>query len=259
MALSLSHGNEHRRANTESTLKALILAAGNGTRLRPLTETIPKCLLPIAGVPLLSVWLELCAKHGITEALVNTHSNSAAVDEFISKYRGPITITVSNEPSLLGSGGTLYSNRRFFEGDAVFWILYADVLTNADLGLMLAHHHRLAQPATIGLYEVPNPRECGIVEVDSEGIVRSFVEKPPQPRGNLAFSGIMLATGELLKELPRDVRDIGFDVLPLFVNRMAGYRIKEFVMDIGTLEAYKTASQLWPPPNPGVKRDSKPC
>lgn len=240
-------------------MKALILAAGNGTRLRPLTEKIPKCLLPIAGVPLLSIWLELCSKHGIAEVLVNTHSNSPAVHEFVSKYRGPISITIADEPSLLGSGGTLYANRRFFEGEAAFWVLYADVLTNADLGLMLAHHHRLAQPATIGLYQVANPRECGIVELAPGGIVRSFVEKPPNPRGILAFSGIMLGTQQLLTELPCDVRDIGFDVLPLFINRMAGFRMKDFVMDIGTLEAYKTANQLWMQSDRPSTQDLNPC
>lgn len=228
-------------------MKALILAAGNGTRLRPLTDRVPKCLLPIRGIPLLEIWLELCARHGIDEVFVNTHTNSAAIRKFAASYSGPISINLYEEEHLLGSAGTLYALRDNFKDEPYFWVMYGDVLTTVNLDRMLDFHRRMAQVATLGLYEVANPRQCGIVSLDSRGLVREFTEKPADPQSNLAFSGIMLASPQVLKEIPPKLApDIGFDLLPRLINRMAGYRISEYLVDIGTLPSYEQAQFGWP-------------
>lgn len=228
-------------------MKAFLLAAGNGTRLKPLTDTVPKCLLPIQGTPLLGIWLELCREHGIDELLINAHAHSAAVKNYVVGNHRELSIRVSEEKTLLGSAGTLRENREWIGKDSEFWILYGDVLTCANLTRMFEMHRRLQQPATIGVYEVSNPTQCGIVTLDEKGIVREFMEKPAHPRSNLAFAGLMVASPEIFDLIPREIpADIGFHVLPKLVGRMAAYSIPEFLVDIGTPEKYSMAQKTWP-------------
>jgi mannose-1-phosphate guanylyltransferase len=228
-------------------MKAFLLAAGHGTRLRPITDTIPKCLVPIKGVPLLQIWLEQCAAYGIDEVLVNLHSHKEVVSEFLQSTRTEMKITISQEDTLLGSAGTLRAHRGWVESDSCFWVFYADVLNCVDLSRMARFHTDKNLTATIGVYRVPDPSRCGIVSADENGIVQDFVEKPAHPVSNLAFSGIMLATSQFLDEIPdNDPVDIGFHVLPRLVGRMAAYKIDEYLIDIGTMENYRLAQESWP-------------
>jgi len=228
-------------------MKAFLLAGGLGTRLRPLTDSVPKCLLPIQGTPILQIWFALCRKYGIEEVLINVHSHGDAVRKFIQEYKDGLKVCLFEETLLLGSAGTLLANRDWVGNESSFWVFYADVLTKANLTEMLAFHNRRGQMATIGIYEVADPSRCGIVQVDDSGIVRDFVEKPKVPAGNLAFSGLMLGTPALLDAIP-DIRpvDLGFHVLPQIVGRLAAYRIADFLIDIGTLETYRTVQETWP-------------
>jgi mannose-1-phosphate guanylyltransferase len=228
-------------------MKAFLLAAGKGERLRPLTDAMPKCMVPIQNAPLLAIWLELCQQHGITDVLVNTHAHGGVVRNYLKKRHGGIKVHVTEEETLLGSAGTVLANRTWAGSDSDFWILYGDVLTNANLTAMLEFHRRKGQAATIGVYEVANPKQCGIVAVDSKSVVWEFTEKPANPRSNLAFSGILLATPAILDLIPRRVpTDIGFDVLPNLAGRMAAYPISEYLVDIGSPLSYERAQQTWP-------------
>jgi len=229
-------------------LKAFLLAAGHGTRLRPLTESIPKCLVPIRGVPMLEIWLEVCRKAGIDEVLINLHAHADVVREAIRDKETGVIVHLSEETTLLGSAGTLVANREWVAGESSFWVLYADVLTAADLGKMANFHRDCEQPiATIGLYKVEDPRRCGIVAFDANSVVREFIEKPANPTSNWAFSGLMIATPELLRNIPDRVPvDLGFDVLPRLVGRMRAYPISDYLLDIGTMENYQTAQSSWP-------------
>lgn len=228
-------------------MKAFLLAGGHGTRLKPLTDNIPKCLLPIRGIPMLQIWFDLCRRHRVDEVLINLHSHAEAVRRFIAENKNGLRVHLFEEKILLGSGGTLLANRHWVKEEASFWVFYADVLTTADMNRMLEFHRRRAQVATIGVYEVPDPTGCGIVQIDEEGIVRNFVEKPAMPFSHLAFSGLMLATPLLLDVIPeQSPADLGFHVLPRLVGRMAAYRISDFLIDIGTMESYRTAQLTWP-------------
>jgi mannose-1-phosphate guanylyltransferase len=228
-------------------MKAFLLAGGLGTRLRPLTDTTPKCLLPVQGIPMLQIWFALCCQYGIDEVLINVHAHGDAVRKFIEENKEGLKVRLSGETALLGSAGTIYANRDWVTKERSFWIFYADVLTTANLNRMLAFHDSRGQIATIGVYEVPDPSRCGIVEFDSNGAVCGFVEKPQAPVGNLAFSGLMLATPALLDEIPdTSPADLGFHVLPHIVGRMAAFRISDYLLDIGTLENYQAAQQNWP-------------
>ncbi|HXE53738.1 MAG TPA: nucleotidyltransferase family protein [Tepidisphaeraceae bacterium] len=225
--------------------KAFLLAAGVGSRMGALTAQTPKCLLPIAGQPLLGIWLDACAHHGIEEVLVNLHAHPRAVLNYLATRSRPRCRTVY-EPDLLGSCGTVASNRAWVEHEQAFWILYGDVLTNCDLSRMAAAFDPLAM-ATLGVMSVPDPGRCGIATVNAAGWITRFDEKPAQPSGNLAFSGIMLASRSMLDALPTHTpADIGFDLLPRLVPRLRAFPIQEFLMDIGNPERYADAQLRWP-------------
>lgn len=204
-------------------------------------------MLPVQGEPLLGIWLELCLRHGITEILINTHTHSAAVAQYVHEKSRGMSIRITEERELLGSAGTLYANRNWIAKEQEFWILYADVLTNADLSLMQGHHRQLKQRATMGVYRAPNPTQCGIVSLDDSGIVRVFVEKPERPTSDLAFSGLLIASPAILDCVPAQApADIGFHVLPRLVGSMAAYLIPDYLLDIGTPEKYAFAQETWP-------------
>jgi mannose-1-phosphate guanylyltransferase len=229
-------------------MKAFLLAAGNGTRLRPITDGVPKCLVPIQGVPMLAIWMSLCEELGITELLINLHAHSEAVRTFLqSRSAGGLRVHLAEEKELLGSAGTLRENRKWVESEELFWVFYADVLHRADLAAML-HLHRLRAPAaTLGVYPVPDPSRCGIVTATPQGVIENFVEKPIHPTGNLAFSGLMIGTQEVLDVIPESgPADVGFHVLPKLTGRMLAFPIQDYLIDIGTLENYRQAQETWP-------------
>jgi mannose-1-phosphate guanylyltransferase len=227
--------------------KAFLLAAGHGTRLRPLTDATPKCLLPIRGMSMLQIWLEHCHRFGIQEVLINLHSHARTVREFLDKNKlVDVRVHISDEPVLLGSAGTIRANKSWVATEEMFWVFYADVLTDVNLDEMVQLHQERRAGATIGVYRVPDPSRCGIVQLDAASWVTEFVEKPRIPVGNLAFSGILLGGAEFLDALPsRSPSDIGFDVLPRLVGRLAAHEIKNYLIDIGTMENYRSAQENW--------------
>lgn len=228
-------------------MKAFLLAAGQGTRLRPITDTIPKCLVPVGGTPMLRIWMDICRAAGIDEVMVNLHTHADIVRRWLRTNENGVCVRLAEEPTLLGSAGTLLANRDWVQSESAFWILYADVLTNTRLSQIYEFHVMHRPAATLGLYEVSDPSRCGIVSFDERMVVREFEEKPTHPKSRWAFSGIMLGTPELLDHIPsRCPVDLGFDVLPLLVGQMLAYPISDFLLDIGTHENYQTAQKTWP-------------
>lgn len=233
-------------------MKAFLLAAGEGRRLRPLTERLPKCLVPIRGTPLLAIWLHLLEQHAITEVLINLHHAFEHVLDFLRLHRTALRIEPVHEPRLLGSAGTVLANRHFVEGESDFLIIYADNLTTVDLGRMVRFHRERRLPATIGVSVTDRPWEKGTVLVDDDGRVTEFVEKAPQPRSNLANAGIYVATPPMLDRLAAwrpgggEAFDFGLHVLPRLVPDLCAYRIEEYLVDIGTPEAYEAVQASWP-------------
>lgn len=228
-------------------MKAFLLAAGHGTRLRPITDTLPKCLVPIRGTPLLLIWLRLCKQFDIDEVLINIHAHGAMVRDFLQQNANGTQVRLVEEQQLLGSAGTLRCNRDWLGSDDSFWVFYADVLCKTNLGDILRLHRQRKPAATLGVYEVPDPSRCGIVSTDGTGLIQQFVEKPTAPIGNLAFSGVMIGTPEMLDAIPSDIpADIGFHVLPRLTGRMLAFTIHDYVLDIGTMENYLIAQETWP-------------
>jgi mannose-1-phosphate guanylyltransferase len=228
-------------------MKAFLLAAGNGTRLLPLTDAVPKCLLPIRGDPLLQIWLENCRAAGITEVLINVHAHAEKIRDFVAAQDTGVRVVLAEEKELLGSAGTLWANRAFVANEAAFFVLYADVLTNLNLKKMLEFHRGKGLAATLGVTRVRDPKRCGIVTVDEDDIIQNFVEKPDHPQSDWAFSGVMVATPQIFEYVPKQhPADLGAHVLPKLPGKMRAYRIREYLLDIGTLPNYTAAQSTWP-------------
>lgn len=229
-------------------MKAFLLAAGAGTRLRPLTDHLPKCLIPIGGKPLLEIWFEQLEKLGVTEVRVNTHHLAAQVETFVAA-RPPTDLRISlfHEPKLLGSAGTIRANREWLEREEDFLIIYADNFTDAPLGDFIRFHREKQADFTLGLFRAPHPRECGIVVCDETGRVTEFQEKPRHPKSSWANAGLYLARPTLFDAIPEKsgVCDFGFDVLPRLMGRMYGFPLAGFYGDIGTPERLEIARAHW--------------
>lgn len=231
-------------------MRALLLAAGPGTRLKPLTDKVPKCLVPVAGVPLLDTWLDLLLGGGIERVLINTHHLADQVARHIdsSPWRGRVDL--AHEETLLGTGGTVLKNRDYF-GSAPFLVAHADNLTRFDVEAFAARHRARPPGAEITMmtFETDSPHECGIVEEDSHGIVRGFYEKPAEPPGNTANAAVYIfepAVADFLAGLGKEKIDLSTEVLPRFLGRICTFRNGIYHRDIGTPDSLRRAEEEFP-------------
>ena len=223
-------------------MKAFLLSAGLGTRLRPLTYTIPKCLVPIDGKPLLEYWLILFQKYGIDEVLINLHHLPEKVRDFLTTTRYPIKIRTAYEPQLLGSAGTVYKNWSWVKDEDFFLIIYADNLSTVDLEKIVLFHRKFNPVLTMGLFRTNRPEQCGIATLDEHHTIIEFQEKPKNPASNLANAGVYVASKALYDYLPAKVpADFGFDVFPNLIGKMKGFVMEEYILDIGDMENYRKA------------------
>jgi len=221
-------------------MKAVLLAAGLGTRMGEITRSVPKCLLPVAGRPLLGRWFDQLARAGVAEVLVNTHHLASQVRDYVAASRPPLAVRLVHEPTLLGSAGTLAESRTWLADEPRFLVVYADNASTVDLR-ELAAEHRADATATLGLFRVPDPERRGVVELDADGRVVGFVEKPAEPRGNLAWAGLLVGAPELLDAIPAERPcDLGHHVLPRLLGRMRGVVVRGYHADVGTPEAWRT-------------------
>jgi mannose-1-phosphate guanylyltransferase len=228
-------------------VKAFLLAGGLGTRLRPITDSVPKCLVPIRGRPLLDIWLDLCATSGITEVLISLHAHAETIARHLKSRNQAVDVSVIYEEQLLGSAGTVAANREWVGSDSAFWILYSDVLTNMNLRRMSDFHSRHKAILTLGLYQVPDPSRCGVAITNPNGVIVDFEEKPENPRSNWVSSGIMVASPQIFDSIPTSIpADISFHVLPRLLGKMRAYPIHDYLLDIGTLPNYQKAQLTWP-------------
>jgi len=218
----------------------LLMAAGLGTRLRPLTDEMPKCLVPVAGRPLLDYWQASFVRHGIRDVVINLHAHAQQVRDWMAKRNdeGAVRWHAAEEPELLGSAGTLRANRERMEEAPDFVVLYADNLSEVDLSELARVHRERDAEFTMGLFETPSPSACGIAGLEADGIISSFVEKPKHPESNLANAGIyMIRSGILDRVLRPTDFDIGHDMLPRLVGRMHGWVLGGYHRDVGSPEA----------------------
>ena len=237
-----------RHTLSKEISKAFLLAAGLGTRLKPLTDRIPKCLVPIDGEPMLSIWLRLSEELGIREVLINTHCLADQVEAWAARQaHSPVRIRLVYEPELLGTAGTVAANLDFLRDGEEFFVFYADNLVHVDFGAIGSFHQSHDGPLTVALYHSPYPWTSGVALVDDCNRITGFEEKPARPKSDLANAGVYIARQELFRYLPpQGYADFAEDIFPRLLGRMRGFVIDGRVLDVGTPEHYQEAQREWP-------------
>jgi mannose-1-phosphate guanylyltransferase len=227
------------------TVRVLLLAAGIGSRLAPITATTPKCLVMINGRPLLDYWLELLFEAGIERVLINTHYLSEQVHAYVRASRWAPRIDLVYEAELLGTGGTVLANREWFQGQP-FVLAHADNLTDFDVaGLIAAHRTRPSGHLMTMLgFRTDDPRSCGILELDDRHTVVAFHEKVENPPGNLANGAVYVFEPEVIDIVAArgtPVVDLSTEIIPGFIGRILCVETNGYHRDIGTPESLRRA------------------
>jgi mannose-1-phosphate guanylyltransferase len=226
-------------------MKAMIMAAGLGTRLRPLTDFLPKPMMPVANRPVLHHLLNLLHRHEIREVGINLH----AAPEMIQRYFGDgsaldMEIRWSYEPELLGTAGGTKKLEDYWEGETIL-VTSGDGLHDIDVTALLGHHRRSNALATLAVKPVPDPSSYGVLILDRDTRVRGFQEKPnrDEARSDLANCGVYVIEPELLERIPADTfHDFGTQVWPSLVaagEPVYAYTTMSYWNDIGDLDALR--------------------
>lgn len=231
------------------SIRALLLAAGYGSRLRPLTLSTPKCLVNIKGRPLLEHWLIKLNKLPSEKVLINTHYLNTQVDNFLKDCNfKKLEIMKTYEKQLLGTAGTFIRNIKFFSG-SIGMLIHADNYTEVDLNELINAHINKPKECLITMltFNTDNPRSCGIVEVNHENIVIKLHEKIDNPPGNRANGAIYIFDDIFTEWISRNypyAKDFTNDILPRLLGRIYTWHTNEPYLDIGTKESLKKAQSI---------------
>jgi mannose-1-phosphate guanylyltransferase len=228
-------------------MRVMLLAAGIGSRLRPLTNKTPKCLVKIKGRPLLDIWLENLTQNGFGPFLINTHYLADQVESFVDKSPYREKIRLINEPILLGTAGTLIANLDFFNKQDGL-LVHADNYCLADfLAFKKAHFNRPSECLmTMMTFRTSEPELCGVVEINHKNVLIGFEEKVKNPKGNLANGAIYILSPKLLNELEENLNtatNFSTEVIHKFLGRIYTYETSRTLVDIGTNKAYERVNE----------------
>ena len=228
-------------------MRAILLAAGLGTRLRPITDTVPKCLVPIKGVPLLGIWLERLSLAGVGPFLVNTNYLNEQVESFVEASPYKNEIYLRHEVELRGTAGTLIANLDFYQSfDGL--LIHADNYCLADLdAFLIAHKNRPPECLmTMMTFRTDAPSCSGIVELDEHGVVIDFHEKVLNPPGNLANGAVYILSSNLIQRLAVDfggAKDFSTEIIPFLLGKIYSYETNCVFIDVGTQVNLKKANE----------------
>jgi len=231
-------------------MKAILLAAGKGTRLRPLTDTLPKPMLEIAGKPILEHTILLLKRHGISEVFINLHYLPDVVKNYFGDgSKWDVKITYAYEKELLGTAGAVKNFQRYIGGES-FFVLYGDNYTDYDLTKILKFHRSKRGIATVAVFEKEDVLSSGIVELDSDNQIVRLLEKPKPDEifSHLVIAGIFVCEPEVFDYIP-DIgyADFGYDVFPrMLANNKPLYGIvmEGMLEGIDTIELYQRVNKL---------------
>lgn len=229
-------------------MNALLLAAGFGTRLRPLTEHTPKCLVTIDGVPLMDIWLAGLSQAGFSRYLINTHYLAGVVEAHLAAHPLRPEIQTVHETTLLGTCGTLLANQDFCRQGTTL-VAHADNLCLCDWAEFIRAHERRPEGTvmTMMTFRTATPQSCGIVQLDERGVVTQFFEKQPNPPGDLASAAVYLIEPELFDLIESrcpGMTDISTELIPRMLGGIFTWHNPGLMMDIGTPESLETANAL---------------
>ena len=218
-------------------MKAIIMAGGKGTRLRPLTDAMPKPMVPLIDKPALYYIVELLKKHGVKELAVTLgYLPEKIVGYFGSGESLGVEIKYYYEKEPLGTAGGVKNAADFIDDDVT--IVSGDAYTEIDLTKAFAFHKAKNSPFTLVARPHPNPVGLGILEIDFENRITDFIEKPNSPRPSLVNTGIYVMNKSILSMIPDGFYDFGKDLLPRLVGRCYAYIDYSYWTDIGTLTGY---------------------
>jgi mannose-1-phosphate guanylyltransferase len=223
-------------------MKAMILAAGYGTRLRPLTEKRPKVLMPVANKPIIAMVIQHLKAHGVSDIVVNAHHLHEQLTAYLDCGRPfGLNIQVRVEPEILGTGGGIKNTEGFWDREP-FVVVNGDILTDIDLSHAYAEHRRSGALVTLVLHDFGPFNQ---VQVDTQGNITD-IERKSSP-GRLAFTGIHVIDPELLSSIATGVFS---DVIACYQELiLAGKKVRAFVAkspywrDIGTIRSYMEANR----------------
>lgn len=233
-------------------MKALILAAGLGTRLKPLTDQIPKAMVEVGGKPLLYYNIKNLKKHGIKKIWINLHYLPHVIQNYFGDGKKiGVKIHYSYEKELLGTSGALRNHSSGIEKEfknTSFLVFYGDHLTNINFKKMIEQHKTKRALMTVALYQHDKPWTKGVVELDTRGKVLHFIEKPHKDKitSNLVNSGFYICEKEIFKFIPEGFSDFGFDIFPRLLRakkKIMSYIDDFYIKDIGTFESLKQARE----------------
>lgn len=224
-------------------MKAVVLVGGEGTRLRPLTETIPKPLLPLMNRPSLHHVLDHLTRHGVHEVILSSSYLEESFRSFIEEWHGDPRITWITEEAPLGTAGAVVNALDHIDG--TFLALNVDILTDLDLTEMVSFHRERSATATIALTHVDDARPFGLVATEADGRVREFLEKPDEPvPGNINAGTYVLEPESLLGWPPGEAVSIERRVFPALIESgrpVFGFLSPAYWLDLGTPEKYLQA------------------
>lgn len=207
----------------------MVLAAGVGSRLRPVTDKLPKPMVPIGGAPLLEHTVTSLARQGVHEIVLNLHYLPEVItDHFGDGSAWGVAIRYSYEPRLLGTAGALVPWRSLF--DSTFLLVYGDNLLTIDVAALVAWHRRHEALATVALFERDDTSQSGVAELAEDGRIVRFVEKPRpgETTSRWVNAGMLVLEPAAIDLLPEGVSDFGRDLLPQWIDdgrRVVGYRM----------------------------------
>jgi NDP-sugar pyrophosphorylase family protein len=229
------------------TMKAMILAAGEGTRLRPLTLTVPKPMIPIVGVPLLARTIDWLAGQGVSEVAVNLYHRPQSILDYFGDLWHGVRLHYFCEDVLRGTAGGVKGAEEVLS-DAPFYVIYGDNLIDADLRRLASFHAEHDGAASVALFHHPNPSAAGIVGVDAHGRITRFVEKPPpdQVFSDTANAGVYVLDPSVFAAIPNDQpSDFGKDIFPRLLAQgmvLYGTMLGGYLQDTGTPDTYRQAN-----------------
>ena len=231
-------------------MKALLLAAGLGTRLKPITDTIPKCLVPINGKPLLQFWLEQLSNVGVTEFHINTHYFAEQVEAFAASMSADYNITLHYEPELTGTLGTLSNlSECLFNDEQSVLVAHSDNLIFCNWQAFIDYHKNSDSDllGTMMTFTTDRPESCGIVETDSKQRLIAFHEKVNNPPSNHASGAVFLFRSSLqpllsIPQMPVPA-EISLSLIPLLIGRLNCWHNHDYLRDIGSPESLAMAEQ----------------
>ena len=230
-------------------MKALVLAGGFGTRLRPLSCTRPKLLLPVANQPALDWTLRDLSAHGVETVVLAVNYMAEAFVRYLGPSKFNLGIQYSREERPLGTGGPIKRAESYFRDGEPFLVLNGDVISSIDYDRLLEFHKEKGGLATIALHEVPDPSRYGAVDLDGRDRVRRFVEKPRpgEEPSNLVNAGIYVFDPKIIEYIPEG-RSVSteLEVFPRLAEegQLYGFEFRDLWVDIGLPEDYLTANAL---------------